>query len=82
MTYKNVNVSIPRHVTAHHGATGQNAMETVNRLEYAMQMIRLKKLKIGTVLNFAFSKWKMRLMKILTHVRLTIIDQNEIEIRD
>ena len=82
MTYKNVTASMLRHATAPPGATGQNAMVIVNRPEYAMQIIRLKKLKIETVLSFVFSMWKMRLMKILKHVQFTIIEQNEIEIRD
>ena len=80
MTYNNVNVTIPKHATAHLGATGRNAMAIVNRPEYAMQMIQLKKLKIEIVLNFAFSMWIMRLMTVLKHVRLTIIDQSEIKI--
>ena len=73
---------MPKHATANLGATGQNAMAIVNRPEYVMQMILLKKLKIEIALNFAFLMSKMRLMIVLKHVRLTIIDQSEIKIRD
>ena len=82
MTYKTANVTMPNHVTAHLGATGRNATEIVNKPEYVMQMILLKKLKIEIVLNFAFSMWRMKSMIVLKHVRLTIIDQIEIKIRD
>ena len=55
MTYKNVNVTMPRLATVHHGATGQNAMAIVNRPENVMRMILLKKLRIEPVLNFVFT---------------------------
>ena len=73
---------MPKHAIAHLGAIGQNATAIVNRPEYVMQMIQLKKLKIEIVLNFVFSMWIMRLMIVLKHVQLTIIDQSEIKIQD